>query len=223
MIPSAHQFRRWTLPTRWTFAASIGSLIGVVLAVVALWVAIAGPSLERERERTTERHALAFQAAQELRSNSELLAQIGSLEADETLSLGTDPYSADALQALISGHFSELTKDAYGEEKYIYQEVLRLGRWLNAMSSLSTSEAVSHWNRTQEFTVHDALFLNDFLWWYLHSTIEDDLSDAQKRGLGWGSYPQDVFQVPSASSQLKQFVVDGRPISGFSDYLGLLD
>lgn len=223
MIPSAHQFRRWTLPTRWSFAASIGSLIGVVLAVIALWISIAGPSRERDHERTAERHELVFQAAQELRSNSELLAQIGSLEAGETLALGADPYSVDALKALTSGHFSELTKDAYGEEKYIYQEVLRLGRWLNAMSSLSSSEAVSHWNQTQEFTVHDALFLNDFLWWHLHPAIENDLSDAQKRGLGWETYPKDVFQVPSSSSELKQFVVDGRPISDFGDYLGLLD
>jgi type II secretory pathway pseudopilin PulG len=112
MIPSTHQFRRWTLPTRWTFAASIGSLIGVVLAIVALGIAVAGPSLERERERTAKRHALVFQAAQELRSNSELLAQIGSLEAGETLALGTNPYSVGALKALTSGHFAELTKDA---------------------------------------------------------------------------------------------------------------
>lgn len=223
MIPSAEQFRRWALPTRWTFMASVAAMIGLALAGAGLWVTVTGPARERTVQIAEERRELVFQASQELRRNSELLSQLFTLDAVETVAVGEATYSVSSLKMLASDHYSEVTKGAYGEEKYIYQEILRLERWLRAISNIGSAHAVSAWDQNSEFTVQDVLFLNDFLWWYLHPMIEDELSGAQKRALGWEPYPKDIFRVPIEQRRSKQFVVDGQPISEFVDYLSYLD
>ena len=223
MIPSAEQFRRWALPTRWTFMASVAAMIGLALAGAGLWVSVTGPARERTVQIAEERRELVFLASQELRQNSELLSQLATLDAVETVAVGQSAYSASSLKLLASEHYSEVTKHAYGEEKYIYQEILKLERWLGAISNVGTSRAAADWNQNSEFTVQDVLFLNDFLWWYLHPMIEEELSGTQKRALGWEPYPKDSFRVPIGQRQSKQFMVDGQPISEFVDYLSYLD
>ncbi len=223
MIPKIRQFRQWALPTRWSVVASLATVVGAMLAALALWVAVTGPSHERALEKSEERQILIFRAAQELRSNSDLLTQLVAMKGNETVRLGLSPYSVESLRILTSGHFDEVTKNSYGEEKYIYQEVLRLDRWLDAISILDSAESVSKSNLESEFTIYDALFLNDFLWWYLYPIIDEQLTAEQKQGLGWEPYPRSSFRIPADQAGLKQFVLDGQPISDFSDYLGYID
>ena len=184
MIPKVRLFRQWAWPTRWSVLASVATVVGVMLAALALWVAVTGPSHERALEKSEERRILIFRAAQELRSNSDLLTQLVAMKGNETVRLDRSRYSVEALKILMSEHFDEVTKNAYGEEKYIYQHILRLDRWLDAISILNSAESVSRWDRDSEFTAYDALFLNDFIWWYLYPIIDDQLTVEQKRGLG---------------------------------------
>ncbi len=94
-----------------------------------------------------------------------------------------------------------------------------LDEWLIAIGEVNNKDAVKEWDKNSIFTVADILFLNDFIWWYLHPALQEHLPTTKFRSPG---YPDKPFQDATASSQTRHFTQEGERLD-FVDYLGLLD
>ena len=79
-------------------------------------------------------------------------------------------------------------------------------------------------NRASQLSVDDIAFLNDFLNWYLRPLISDELTEDQLYSLGSNGLPREMFQIDGVSElSMKYFIDEGKPITQFVDYLGLID
>jgi hypothetical protein len=54
--------------------------------------------------------------------------------------------------------------------------------------------------------------------------LADTLSHQQLYSLGWGGFPGDQFAIRGVSAlNMKQFLLEGAPVTQYADYLGLID
>lgn len=219
MIPGRNQFRRWQLPTQWSFLASIATLIGLIVAILAFLASFYLPIADRQESGAAERRTALFTAGHELRHNSELIAEILTDQSQNGVVLGAEPYSTEATQNLLSTHYDQLTEESLGEDRYLYQQLLLLNEWLSAIQGVRSKADVRKWDANSSFTVADVLFLNDFIWWYLHPAFQEHLPTTKFRSPG---YPDKPFQDAIASSQTRRFTHEGERLE-FVGYLGLLD
>lgn len=219
MIPSLKQYRAWSLPSKWTFwSAVIGLPVGIISLLITIF------PLSKPDTMEAERRLLLFRVAQELRYNHEWLSEvaIGLYTRSKVLPVGS--LKTDALVDLVNQEHQQIVKGAYGEEKHIYQEVLRLNDWGVAFGSPHNYSQIQAIERRSIFTLHDILFLNEFLRWYLKPLMLEQLDPTQLRSLGWNPFPGDRFEICGMNQlQMKIFTDGGVPISDFVDYLGLID
>lgn len=219
MLPSRYQYRKWSLPGKWSFwAAVIGTPTGLASLLVALWPA-SGPSPD-----LTARNKLLLQAAQELRYNNEWLS--AASQAIQTRSRTFPPGSlqTEGIQTVIEREHDWLVRNAYGEEKYIYQHILLLQALAQDLGSPTSMKSMMQRLRSSACTLHDIHFLNNFLLWYLSPNLKDSLSESQLYSLGIQGLPDESFRIKGVARPImKHFVHEGKPIRTFVDYLGLID
>lgn len=117
-----------------------------------------------------------------------------------------------------------VTKHSYGEQKYIYQEALQLKKLGEALNVARSHGDINEFERRSTHTLHDAIFLNDFLRWYLAPPMQEVLSDQQIYAFGWSPFPGPKLRTDAIEPvRMKYFVHDDEPIQEFSLYLGLID
>lgn len=218
MFPSRRQLSKWSLPTKWSFWAAV---IGLPLAFLSVYLGLI--PLFAEDQALAQRNRLLFQTAQELRYNDEWLTNLCIAAAKPSRQLPLGSIKTDGLLRLMEQHHDWIVREAYGEEKYIYQLVLELR---DIASHLGSADAQSMNNivKGSEYTLHDIHFLNNFLFWYLRPRIEEGLNQAQIYSLGWNGLPQKNYEVPTGTTlKMKRFLHDGKPITEYLTYLGLID
>jgi hypothetical protein len=220
MIPTRKQFQRWSLPTKWAF---IGALIGLPATLLSLAIGFI-PFVQQQSPTEPDRNQLLYQTTQELRYNREWLADIAvSIEKKHRV-LPTGSMKVDTLLRLFEREHRFLAKNAYGEEKYLHQHVLKLKDLATAIGTPKYSYEIEEFNRHSTHTIHDILFANDFLLWYLIPIIEDEFDQSEVYELAPHWLPGSQFQVHGIKRlHIKYFMHKGRPILNFSDYLGLID
>jgi hypothetical protein len=163
MIPTREQFRKWSLPSKWSYWAAV---IGIPVGILSIALGIL-PFIQSDTERI-ERNRLIFRVAQELRYNHEWLSEVAAAERAQVLPI--ESLKFDALMTLANREYQRVTEHAYGEEKYIYQEALKL-KDLGAALDKPKNTQVEIFNRQSTHSLHDILFLNDFLHWYLRPLL----------------------------------------------------
>lgn len=220
MLPSRQQCRNWSLPSKCSFwAAAIGipaSLLGLALPLVL--AVQPTPTQEEARPR------LLLNAAQELRYNHEWLTAIAAAHKNRASTLPTGRLKTQALMTLIERDYKSVTEQAYGEEKYIYQLALRLQDLGAAVGPLKSSAEIAAFNRRADFTLHDIHFLNNFLFWYIAPMIVEEPDRSLPYSLGWGGLPGKELKIASVKKiKMKYFLHDGKPITEYGEYLGLID
>src|SRR5262245_21275400 len=96
-LPSRSQFKRWSLPIKWSFwaavlgiAAGIGSLVPGLLSLLSV-----------DQEVAAERRVL-LQAAQELRYNDKLLTALALALQSKSRNVPVGTLKTDALMTLVS-------------------------------------------------------------------------------------------------------------------------
>lgn len=215
MFPSWVQYNKWSLPNKWTFWANV---VGISVGIITLVLSNVQPdTLNEERARRLLR------VAQELRYNDEWLTSVAvALETGSSI-----PAGSMKLQGLVSIAESDhkiVVENAYGEEKYIYQLVLKLNDLGVKLGSPKTRRDLSAFNSGSDYTLHDIHFLNNFLLWYLVPAISKHLDEQELYSLGRHGFPGDSFHIADVDRiEMKYFRNDGKPITSFGEYLGLID
>ena len=219
MIPSRRQYAKWSLPNKWSFwAAVIGTPIGIVSLVLTLWPLSGSSPISADRSRNL------FLAAQELRHNDEWLTNLSQSMHAHDGQLPPGSIKTDGLLTLVQTDHDLLLRNAYGEEKHIYQHVLLLRDLSTRLGSPTSKDALTRIVKNLDYTLDDIHFLNNFLFWYIKPHVVDSLSTTQAYSLGWNGLPSDKFEVAGAPKlNMKRFVHDGRPITEYLVYLGLID
>ena len=132
--------------------------------------------------------------------------------------------STDSLVALMEKHHDMVTKGAFGEEKHLYRLSLQLKYFGEQILPLKTVGELDEFQRENEWSIDDILFLNDFLNWCLRNLIAHELNERQLYSLGFWGFPRDEFRMDGIDSpSLHFFQEDGKPIIKFVDFLGLID
>jgi hypothetical protein len=121
VIPSRRQYEKWSLPTKWSFWAAV---IGIPLGLVSLVIGTVPLFLPSSGD--VERNRLLFQVSQELRYNNEWLSSLAVAHETRAARMTVGSLKTDALVALVQRDYEAVVRDAYGEEKHIYQHVLLL-------------------------------------------------------------------------------------------------
>ncbi|GBE06991.1 hypothetical protein BMS3Abin11_00089 [bacterium BMS3Abin11] len=215
MIPSRSQYNKWSTPSKWTFWAGI---IGIPVGVISLIFSIIN-ILPNEEYRN-----LVLQAAQELRYNKEWLSDISIAVDNKSSIIPVGKMKTDALVKLTNLEYLNIVAESYGEEKYIYQEILKLHDLANTLGSPGSIKDVDIFNERSKYKLHDVAFLNSFLNWYLRPLIEENLDDKQLYSLGWNPFPVKYFSIEGISElDMNYFIYEGKPITEYLHYLALID
>lgn len=211
MLPTAQQYQKWSL---WT------SLIAILAGIISF----VQPLLLTSSTERVERSKLLLQVAHELRYNHEWLSQFAVAYQSRTSMMPSGTLKTDALITLMNRDHGLVVKEAYGEEKYIYQHVMLLkdaGIKLGVTQSISE---VTKLNINSLHTLHDIHFLNNFLFWYLRPLINETLDEQQLLSIGRQDFPTDVFVIKKVPVlNMKFFLYEKKPITAYIDYLGLID
>lgn len=219
MFPTKKQYRKWSLPARCSFW---GAIIGIPLGAVSLGVGF-WPVFQPDTS-AAQRKELVLKTAHELRYNREFLTYLAHAVREGTSNLPVGKVSADSLVSLMEKHYDLVTKGAYGEEKNLYRLSLQLRYLSEQILPLKTLRELDEFQRKSEWSIDDILFLNDFLNWYLRDLIAHELNERQLYSLGVWGFPRDEFRIDGIDSlSLRYFQEDGKPITKFVNFLGLID
>jgi hypothetical protein len=218
MLPSPHQYKQWSLPTKWSFWAAI---IGIPVGLIALMLACV-PFFSSDSSKV-ERNRLLLLVAQELRYNDEWLTSLARAYQLRAPTIPTGSMKTSALMSLIEREHDWVVEKAYGEEKYIYQLAILLKDLGGSLGSPNTVLKIKRFNVLSQYTLHDIHFLNNFLYWYVSPLITENLDQSQRYSLGWAGLPGKQFRVNGIRLERKQFTLNGMPITEYVDYLGLID
>ena len=219
MLPTRTQYRKWSLPTKWSFwAAVIGLPLGLVSLLFTIW------PLSNPAPVTQERNQLLLKTAQEMRHNHEWLSDLTRSLESGSESIPPGSIKTDGLLQLLERHSDWLLRESYGEEKYIHQLSLDL-KDISSRLGVPNNRRTLHSNLdTLDYTLDDIHFLNNFLLWYLSPHIKKTLTERQLYSLGWQGLPGNTYASPAkGKSVMKRFLHDGKPIVEYLDYLGLID
>lgn len=217
ILPSRKQYQRWSLPSKWTFWAG-------VMAIASLIIGVVGIVPSRDTRADKELNHLILQVAQELRYNTVWLNELAVSYENRSKVVPVGRMKLNALVALANTEFKRIVTDSYGEEKYIYQEIYTLSDLADGLGSPETNEDLAQFNARSKYTLHDVLFLNEFLRWYLRPLFESQLTPAQMYTLGGNAFPDREFKIYDVKSiNLKYFTDKNEPITQFDHYLGLID
>ena len=196
--------------------------MGIVSLVIAFIGFIPDPSESNRYKKEVAN--LVLQATQELRYNSELLKGI-AVGCENTIQpMPVGQMKVGALVKLANSEFERIVQYSYGEEKYIYQEIYRLGDLAVALGSPRPRKAIATFNSSSEYTLHDVIFLNNFLWWYLTPVAKEILSHKQLFSMGWTPFSRREFSIEGVKELKLRYFMDGdEPILEYTHYLSLLD
>jgi hypothetical protein len=221
LFPTTFQYRKWTLPTKWSFWSAVVGIPSGLMGLVALVFTIFPLISDSQRDL----HSLEFfKAAQELRYNREYLSTLSTAIKSNAYQLPPGSIKAVATLQLFDKHFELITRFAHGEQKHLYQLSLKLKDLGDQISRASKPFDLKNSFAESEFSLDDVMFLNEFLLWYLMPTIEEKLSNEQKRAFGPLDMPGSTFIASGTKAlNLRYFQNDGKPITEFVDYLGLID
>jgi hypothetical protein len=174
--------------------------------------------------REIERRQLIFRVAQELRFSSQWLSELALCDQEGDCSPPAGSVKAENVMLLMQTDFDLVTKSSHGEEKHLFQLTLQLGELGKALGSPRSRAEVKAFNKRSDWTIHDIHFLNNFLHWYLRPTISDHLTEHEIYSLGFDGFPGEFFQIRGVKRlDLKHFEHEGKPITRYGDYLGLID
>jgi hypothetical protein len=219
MLPTRRQYEKWSLPSKWSFWAAV---IGIPVGIISLLIGFL-PFFGQDAA-AIERSQLVLQTAQELRYNDEWLSSLAGATHKRSSNFPVGSLKTDALLLLVQREHDLVVRGAYGEEKYIYQHVIQLRDLGSALGAPKSSDQLSKALSNSSYSLHDIHFLNNFLFWYIKPLITETLSPAQLYSLGWSGLPRDrfkIFNVPTLT--MRYFVNNGKPITEYVDYLGLID
>ena len=213
MIPTRTQYRKWSLPTKWSFwAAVIGLPIGLGSLLLTIW------PLTKSDPLIQERGQLLLKTAQETRHNHEWLSEVALTLSGRIDSMPPGSIKTDGLRQLLERHGEWLLRDSYGEEKYIHQLSLDLKEVSARLGTPNTRNKLLASLKSLDYTLDDIHFLNNFLLWYVSPHMRETLTEYQTYSLGWQGLPGTSYVTPGgAKPAMKQFLHDGKPIV---DYLG---
>ena len=190
MIPTKSQYKNWSLPSKWTFWAGIITVISLLLSILAFF-----PDDEKEQfKKNNKMNKLILQTAQELRYNREWLSELAVAYDEKSKVVPIGKMRVDALLKLANSDFEKIIIHSYGEGKNIYQEIFKLCDLAKALGSPVSINDITRFNNRSKYKLHDVVFLNNFLNWYLYPLIEERLSSRQIYTLGWHSLQNDAFQ-----------------------------
>ncbi len=119
IIPSRKQYQKWSLPSKWTFWAGLIAMVSLSLSVFGFF-----PSGDRNSEK--ELNNLVLQVAQELRYNAEWLSALAVSNEGQLEIIPVGRVKSTALTNLIFREFDKVVEHSYGEEKYIYQRIIKI-------------------------------------------------------------------------------------------------
>jgi hypothetical protein len=228
MFPTKKQLAGWSLPSKYTFW---GAVIGIPLAMISLIIQFIIPLFQKDNHAAI-RSQLIFKVAHEFLLNRTYLSALAQLVRKDNGTLPIGRVNADALLLLMEQHYDLVTKDAYGEQKYLYPLSLELKSLGGFLAGITSFYQLKAFHESSAWSVDDVLFLNDFLHWYLRSFITKYPSTPQLHYLGfydspgcfWG-FPAESFRIEGVEHPvLRKFLDgDGASIQEFSLYLGLID
>lgn len=218
MLPSRRQFDKWSLPSKWSFCAAV---IGISLGTISLLFSMLQPHVT-DKEKI-ERIRLILQVAHELHYNNVWLSNMAIAYQENRLRMPTGALKTNAIMKFMEREYDLIIINGHGEEKHIYQLTLLLHDLGSSLSSPKSVEDVKKFNLRSEQTLHDVLFLNEFMLWYIQPTALDAFEDGNYHSLTWG-LPHLKLKVNNTSAlEMRHFIDDGEPITEYIDYLGLID
>ncbi|MBA2501980.1 MAG: hypothetical protein H0V27_03785 [Pyrinomonadaceae bacterium] len=176
------------------------------------------------RKSKQDFQSLLFLAAQELRNDNEYLRRVSAYLKNPNIDapVGTVQYENTLL--LFNKYYAEITRDSYGEEKYLYQHVIWLRDTASVFATLGSRQDLLDWNDTSEMTVDDFAFLTGFLNWYVSIQAMHELPRNLTYSINEGSLmKQFVGDADVGTVKMRGFTHEGQPITNYCDYLSLID
>lgn len=207
----------------WEFWAAVAAVVALPLAALSVALDLHEARAERVQAQSNlenEKHRLYLAAMQELHWNDEWLRRMARA-ASRNQPLPAGEMRTEALLRATSEDYAHITEDSYGEEDAIYQHVLLLASVADGLSVIQKSEDVLAYETRSGLTIHDTIFLNGFLGWYIGATA-DEAIDPRLSSLSW-SRDSHFYADDLAPVHMKRFVNDLGPIDDYGEYLGLLD
>lgn len=222
LIPTRQQWKRWSLPSKLT---AIGTLIGVIsLGLVLLPMMTKPSSGGAEGDSNREYRRLLLASAQELRSNRDCFDKYRLYLSDAAAHSPVCMIGLDHTRKLFADHHSQVIAHSYGEQKYLFQEVLQLDASSRLLPVPVSRGSLAQWNETHEMTVDDLAFISGFLFWYLVGLASTELDEREYHSLGWfAASPQFVPASEGGNLRMRRYLFEGEPITDYRDYLGLID
>jgi hypothetical protein len=212
MFPTLNQHRKWSLPTKWTFWATV---IGLPISLMSFLIGL--PLWEASDPGRQQREMLVFRTTQELSYNFRWLSQIAQAYKLNNEAMPIGRMKVSGLIELLRQDYPKVIESEYGEGDKIYELSLLLKDAALTLNAVSKSSEVRAFSNRPDMTLHDVIFLNNFLWWYV----------AEMEVAGDGLYipkPGDRFHVEGIDHlEMKHFVDEGGPLQNYGHWLGLLD
>jgi len=206
------------------------TFVSMILGFVGYIYSLNYTMLEKSDKQTklpisySEFQNLLFSSAQELRRNFEFSEELREYINQKITFKPVGSIRAENTLLLLSSYYEEATVYSYGEEKYIFQLALLLQDVGEKLSLMSEKNDFMEWNDTSKMTIDDVLFLCGFLNWYIGTVAVENLNEKLSHSLGWNA-SSDYFVENREISNLnmRYFVFEGRQITEYSEYLGLID
>jgi hypothetical protein len=180
VFPSRRQYQKWSLPTKWSFWAAA---IGLISLLLTLW------PLSGSDTTSTARNRLLLQVAQELRYNDEWLTSVSQAVQARSSVFPTGSLKTDSILILVEREHEWVLRNAYGEEKYIYQHILLFRDLAHRLGTSVSGQSLTRNLQNSDYTLHDIHFLNNFLYWYISPQLKDNLTLSQLYSLGRRGLP----------------------------------
>ena len=221
MLPSKTQFREWTLPSQWTFVAALMGIFASLATLISLTRPV---QIQETPGSLGPPSALLLQTAQELRYNHEWLSTLAIAHERRSPVLPVGHLKSGAIIELLREAHPKIVEQAYGEEKSIYQLILKFEDLGSRLGTPKSNREITQLNHHSDFTLHDIHFLNNFLLWYLLPLINEEVDLQELYSLGGGSLFAEKFEVPNLRKlQIKYFRQGKQAITHYADYLALID
>jgi hypothetical protein len=196
----------------------------LALLLAAIPIAMDFTASRSERRAIQEqKQSLYLAAMEDLRWNDDWLRAVAvAVRQNEGLPIGG--VRTDALVRVTSEDHDHIVDQSYGEEEYLYQEVLRLDAIAKKLNSIKSANEFRQFDRNSKLTLHDAVYLNGFLAWYIGATAKQELSPRQLESLSWPGDSSDKFSLEGIKPvHMKYFADEQGPFADYGHYLGLLD
>jgi hypothetical protein len=172
--------------------------------------------------------AQLLQVAQDLDYNDRWLISLANAQQRRSSQLPSGLLRTGALMRLMGWNYAFVVQNAYGEEKHIFGLASKLDKVGKALGTPDSLRVIDEFEKSDSYTLHDVVFLNAFLRWYISPRFAEHISPAERKALGWdldwkilpGNFKVDGV----ARLEMRAFTdSEEKPITKFVDFLGLID